>query len=540
MKPSWSAFTVATLLAGSAVAGGLYIPGDGAVSTSRAGASVAATDDGEAIAINPAGIAKAKGTTVTIGIAALDYFMSFKRNGTYDRITELDAMGQPQPSYVGQAYPKMTNQVDPPLGIGSFQPVPVLAIVSDLGGAVTGLHVAAGVYAPNAYPFRDMTNVNGQKFVFNSGSSVPPPPTRYDILQQQATVILPSIVVAYSLPNIPIDIGARFSAGLASLKSSTVLWGIPANYDEWVENDGMFTVNASDNFVPQFAAGATYRPTPQLEFGANYTSEFDINAKGTAVSANGPAVSVGGQPVTIGPPADSLARCAPGGTSAALKACISLALPMNAQVGGRYKFLGPDGKLKGDIELDLDWENWGANSVSNYTVVVDGVINQALSLKDSVIEHGLQDTYGVRLGGSYIIPAGGHDLILRGGVAYDTAAAKPGWERADLDGAARTTLAAGVGYKMKRIEIDAGFGGVLEGTRTDDRTCNPTAADQGCGGTPGYPASPTGTDLPQNEQKGPNPVNPLIDSTHQAESPVNEGTYKSHYLMFMLGASFFF
>jgi len=33
---------------------------------------------------------------------------------------------------------------------------------------------------------------------------------------------------------------------------------------------------------------------------------------------------------------------------------------------------------------------------------------------------------------------------------------------------------------------------------------------------------------------------PILDAEHQSENPVNEGTYKSHYLMFMLGVSTWF
>ena len=54
---------------GTAAAGGLFLPGSGAVSTSRAGASVASVDDGEAIGLNPAGLAKSKGTVITLGIS---------------------------------------------------------------------------------------------------------------------------------------------------------------------------------------------------------------------------------------------------------------------------------------------------------------------------------------------------------------------------------------------------------------------------------------------------------------------------------------
>ena len=40
----------------------------------------------------------------------------------------------------------------------------MIAVVTDLGGRVPGLHVGVGLYAPNAYPFRDMNTVNGKPF----------------------------------------------------------------------------------------------------------------------------------------------------------------------------------------------------------------------------------------------------------------------------------------------------------------------------------------------------------------------------------------
>ena len=41
-------------------------------------------DDGEALSLNPAGMSKSKGTTITIGFTAINYDMSFQRNGNYD------------------------------------------------------------------------------------------------------------------------------------------------------------------------------------------------------------------------------------------------------------------------------------------------------------------------------------------------------------------------------------------------------------------------------------------------------------------------
>ena len=540
--------TLGTLgLSGTAMAGGLFIPGNGVISTSRAGAAVASAEDGEAISINPAGIAKTVGTVVQIGIVAIDYAMSFTRAGTYDPIAEESV------SYAGQPYPTITNDAKPPLGFGSFQPVPVIAVVSDLGGMIPHLHAGFGVYAPQGYPFRDMNTVNGkQYFVPDAATGYsfptfgdPPPPTRYDIIHEEAAVILPSLAIAYSvLPEL--DIGLRLSAGIANLKSTVAVWGL-LNYEEWNKQDGLFTLDAKDNFVPAYGIGATYRPTPELEFGANFDSSIEIHAQGDALSINGPAVSLNGAPVVLLPVPDDAARCATGGTMAKLKGCVDVELPLSVQVGGRYKINDTNGKLKGDIELNLDWEHWGAKcdyakdplclDPSDFRVVVDGQVTTAsmpasgVNLKDNLVTHGLQDTYAARLGGSYIVPMDANALVIRGGLSYDTAAARKGWERADLDGAARTTIAAGASYKLPTWSIDAGFGVILEGTRTENRNCNPTAGvgKMGCDGS--------GTDAPADQRQGPDPINPILVPSVQSENPVNQGTFTSHYIMFMLGAS---
>src|SRR5438067_10040185 len=94
---------------GSARAGGLYLPGAGAVSTMRAGAAIASADDAEAISLNPAGIAKSSGTVITVGFAAIDFDESFQRAGMYPLIREQAT------TYAGTPYPKMFNTSKPPL-----------------------------------------------------------------------------------------------------------------------------------------------------------------------------------------------------------------------------------------------------------------------------------------------------------------------------------------------------------------------------------------------------------------------------------------
>ncbi|MFN0248164.1 MAG: OmpP1/FadL family transporter [Kofleriaceae bacterium] len=522
-------------------AGGLFLPGNGAVSTSRAGAAVASASDGEALSINPAGLAKSKGTTITLSAAIINYAMSFTRRGTYDPI-DTDAL-----PYEGQPFPTVRNDASPPLGIGGYQPIPVIAVVTDLGGAVKGLTLAAGVYAPNSYPFRDMcTELSSgcRKYAFNGDFNVAPPPQRYDIVSQEAAVFVPTIAAAYRISP-QLDVGARVGWGIGEVKSKIALWGTLDNYIENVKEDVLFGVEGKDNFVPSFGVGVTFRPTPVVELGLNYSSQMSLLAKGDATSELGPEALLNTFPIVVRPVADEEARCAPGGTADLQKACVELALPMSVTLGGRYKFIGNDGAEKGDVELNATWENWSAERANNYRVVVDGDIylvdasgneNFAAPIVDNYVKHGFQDSFGVRLGGSYRIPAGNAEVIVRGGVAYDTQTAKDGWLRADVDGAARTTGALGIGYRAKRFEINVGFGYVYEGTNENPGTCNPDTNAmppvQGCGSG--------GIEQPVDDRTGPDPISPVLIETAQAENPVTQGTYDSSYTMFLLGFSTWF
>jgi long-subunit fatty acid transport protein len=390
-----------------------------------------------------------------------------------------------------------------------------------------------------------------QGYDFNrdvSNDSIAPPPTRYDILQQESALLLPSVAAAYRITP-DLDVGARFTVGNVKSKTTVMVWGTPFNVDEDVRNDSIFTADVKDSFIPTGGLGATYRIGPSIELGANWTAPINIVAKGTAKSVKGPSTD---QSKVIGPLPDAMATCAKGGTFEEQKACISLQLPMTATVGGRYKFLDDSGKQIADVEVDVDWENWGktcnfdsahiktstCTAPGQYRVQIDSglyVNNQFTQpLEINAVNLGLKDTFGVRLGGSYNIPLSNSDKVtVRGGVAYDTAAAKQGWLRANFDGAARQTLALGVAYEASSWQVSAGFGYIHEGTNenpganADGTDCNPTSSMLGCSGT--------GSDRPVDDRQGPDPTNPLIGPDYQAENPYNQGSITSHYLMFMVG-----
>jgi len=552
MKPVLIVGAIAVVGIAPAQAGGLFVPGAGVVSTSRAGAAVASVDDGESLGINPAGIAKAPGLQITISATLIQYYMTFTRRGSYDPVFDTDPVTGtmvPRP-YNDQPYATVENDPHPPLGIGSFQPLPVLAVTWDLGGRVKNLTIGGGLYTPTGYPFRDMSQ--GYEFltdqnINNPGYAIAPPPTRYDVMKQESALLLPSLAAAYRVTP-DFDIGIRLTAGNLKSKTSVIVWGTPGNVSEDIKNDSAFNAEVSDPFIPAAGIGATYRVGPTLEFGLNYTTPVVVNAKGTATSVKGPSTD---QTLTIGPVPDAMAKCDTGGTMEQQKACISLELPMTATIGGRYKMLDEAGNLKADIELDVDWENWGKHcnyddahivdsgctSPGQYRIQIDsglyrnGAFAQALNV--NALNLGLQDTFGVRLGGAYYHPLGGSRLVARGGIAYDSAAAKEGWLRANFDGAARTTLALGGAYQGSSWQVSAGFGYVHEGSNTnpganpDGSDCNPTPMSLGCGGT----------NRPPDQRQGPDPTNPLLTPDTQFENPYNQGTITSHYLMFMLGFS---
>ena len=275
-----------------AQAGGLFLPGSGAVSTSRAGAAVASADDGEALSINPAGLAKTHGTTITVSVAMIRYFMKFTRSGTYDVVVR-------RHSGVSRArrYPTIKNDPKPPLGIGKFQPIPVVALVTDLGGTARNIRLAAGLYAPSGYPFRDMSQ-RLQVLLAGHGPTASAPTIsprrrrrrRYDILQQESALLLPSLAASYRL--LPeLDVGARFTAGSLKSKSTVAVWGMPTNVEESPRKDSLFTADVKRQLHPDVRARHRIPAHARASRSAcNYSAPISIHAKGDGGAASaGPA-----------------------------------------------------------------------------------------------------------------------------------------------------------------------------------------------------------------------------------------------------------
>jgi long-subunit fatty acid transport protein len=195
-----------------------------------------------------------------------------------------------------------------------------------------------------------------------------------------------------------------------------------------------------------------------------------------------------------------------------LNVCVDFVIPMHATAGGRYIFRDAKDNEKADLELDVKWENW--SNASNINVTVDGrSFDTGLRLQPSTVKHGFKDVWDVRLGGSYHLS----DVFeLRGGVAYDTAAAPNSWTRLDLDGMDRATFAVGAAYDFKTVKADIGLAYVFEPSRT--------VTPVNVGANPSV-----------DSRVQPDPVQPLFAADQQDYDPINNGKYSGGYLVLMFG-----
>jgi len=511
---------VAAVLAasGAARAGGLFVPGYGPQAQPRAGAFVAKADDASALYYNPAGLAWQKGTSLALGMNFVDFEQSFKRAGSY----ETPETGDPVP-WTGQEYEEVKNDSTPAVGFGGFQGIPLIGLVTDLGGR-TPLVFGVGMIADHGYPERKY-----QADYQPDDPDTPPPPQRYDIIEQDVSAAFPSLAAAYAITQ-QLAVGLRLSWGFGGSKGTQFLWAL-RNYPEDARTDGRFQADLFDPFIPAAALGVHYRVSPSFELGANYNTVKHVHFKGDGQAILGSNVGLGEMRDFIAPETD-FPLCEGGGDIAHLKTCVNLDLPQNATLGGRYIVRDGAGRERGDVEFDVQWEDW--SSSSDVEVIVDGKSGlTGLRLNPVLIRHGFKDTYSFRLGGAWGFDLGDNRLITRAGAAYDTAAAPLSWTRLDVDGMARTTLGAGLGYEMGAWRFDLGGGVVLESKRTVTPECNPDLDNLGC-------PTATGEETPQDERERPDPIQPLTDPNAQVESPFNAGTYEQSYVLLSLGVTYMF
>ncbi len=475
----WTTAFALVLLARSAHAGGFEIPDNGSEALGRGGAFVAKASDGTAIYYNPAGLARQRGTHLLVDGNLYLHSFQFQRAGAYP-----DDPEDQQTPWGGEPYPLVKNTGGP-----LFRPF--VALTTDFN-YFDRLTVAAGLFSPPTITNRTFPLDTEQK----------PAPSRYDFVQARSSLLYPTLSAAFRVTRW-LDLGVSGHLVLASFDETRV------SYDDFGQEickpnaqddlelredfrcDGRTTLTASGTGFAA-TAGAMIRPTPSLSFGLAFRTPTNIAASGTLTPTVLPAALPDGQDLKAG------------------SATYALQLPWSVRAGGRYVVLDGDYELY-DLELDVTYEKWGTAQALGPILTVPSL--GTFRNIQSVLQHGYQDTFGVRGGGAYNIDTGEGIVSVRAGAYFDSAATSFANTRLDYDTLAKVAGTLGVGYKLGSFGLNASYAAVASIARL---------VGQGDGDI--RPVNLRAGGRPEDSEGGPLPA-------------VNEGSYKGFTHILSLGVS---
>ncbi len=394
------------LVATPARAGGMNeAPEQGAQALARGGAFVAKADDATAILHNVAGLAAQHGTKVLLGANLQSSTFSFRRAGNYARASG-DEEGSA--SWAGRPYPAVENT-------GDASPLPMLAVVSDLGTERLG--VGIGVYGPSANPGKRFSGVVGTA----------PSPARYDSVSSGSSIlVMPTAGAAYAVTD-AIRIGVAAHAVVGRFDESNIVY-MPTDAcgKEDPRCDGHARLMA-DGVGFAGSIGALVRATDAVHVGLQVRTATSVEAEGQTV-----VMRPNNTWLTPKPQAASL----------------TLDLPWILRAGVRYVEVDHGFEVY-DLELDAIYEGWGASAGPR--VVVPEL------KKDYVSEQGWNDTLGVRAGGAYNLEIGESVLSLRAGAYYDGSSTESGRTRIDFDTLVKVGSTMGLGFRTGSFAFSVAY-----------------------------------------------------------------------------------
>ncbi|MSP62821.1 MAG: hypothetical protein EXR72_21310 [Myxococcales bacterium] len=464
-------------------AGGFETPDNGTEALGRGGAFVAKADDGTALQYNIAGLARQRGTRLTLDANVIFHDFTFARAGTYS-----GDPSDPRTPYAGQKYPTIHDQ-------DKIFVAPYLGISTDLGGLLKRWTLGFGVYGPSSIGKHNFGVPDGQVCVDRKntdGTTTPqcddpsatvdgkqgslPAPGRYDVSKTNLLIVLPTLAVAFRAHRI-LDVGLAMQVVYAhfDLANANITTGLGATCPvaDWAGCDtygrirasGSSFSSSSENFKPpsgsegtkddfSFKPGidtfgwmisAMLHPVDWIDIGLNYRTPVRVQAEGTLQ----PVVPVGQNPLKEA------------------AATFTTKLPMWARLGARAVKRYPDGTERADVELDLVWENWSAEQADHVHASGDSLFLAPNNTVDADVVHKYRDTFGVRLGGAYT-----HRLTdvmrLTGrlGAYYDSSATRSANTRLDFDTFQKIGLTVGGGFKFRGFTFNLAYAYIYSGSRT--------------------------------------------------------------------------
>lgn len=439
------------LATGSAMAtSALEVPDNGTQQMARGGAWVARASNSVATYYNPAALSGLQSGAI------LGTNLVFNK----ECFTRLGTDGQPaQPNIPGVSYQEVCNENS---GTPNF--IPHLAGNLRLSDS---LGIGLAFVPPSSLGKITFPEVSDAK----AGSATVPfaSPQRYMILEVDGVLLNPTLSVGYALSD-QIRLGLGFVAGFGRLKLANAAMAQPGANDtrDSVSGDVKAEVDVTDVFIPGIVFGALYSATDQIDIGLAVHWQDAFKGKGDITATSG----YWGANGRLSPDGGTVAKSTDTGAD-----LVSVEIPNPLQVRLGLAFRQPRDGAPGylaeaaerdplsqddfDIELDLEYTKNSDFDAIKVRVPKDAVsIYSGTAAVGSVPENSdialnMKDTFGVRLGGDFVIVP---DFIAaRAGMWFQTAAADPEYLHPSPIGGARFGLSGGGQIRFKPVDIELGY-----------------------------------------------------------------------------------
>jgi len=458
-----AAFAIACC-AGTAWASGTDIPDEGTEALGRGAAFVAKADDGTALYYNVAGLARQRGTRVTMDMNIYVHDVAFTRSGAYP-----GDPSDPRTPWGGTPYPTIHD------GSQVFL-VPFFALSSDFD-YFKRWTFGFSLYGPPGIGEHDYSQSVNTRVKLPNGDQATvdaPSPARYDIAHTNLLILMPTWGAAFKATRW-LDVGlavtwvySRFglsNANLTPIGPTTCAGsppGMPSQDPEFPGCDayGQIAVTGS---TYAFLLSALAHPLPWIDVGLSYRPQIDIHDSGTlhAVPATASPTQIPDTPVNF-----------------------NTMLPHTVRLGLRVVSHYADGTERGDLELDGTYENWSnkkdrwGRTITDPSQQFDHIYsNQFLLGANGVLDvdlnHGYQDTFSIRAGGAYNFRLSDlQRLTLRMGAYFDSATTDLAHTRLDFNTGVKYALTFGLGYKWRGAALNFAYAYVYSPDRYVTNSAN--------------------------------------------------------------------
>lgn len=398
---------IGALAMGQVHASGFQLREDSVQNLGRANAgSAVAKDDASVVSNNPAAMVNLDRTTVRADVTLIDLTAQFSGGGTTAVVTPLSG----------------GNGGDP----GNAQPVPALAVVVPMRGALEGLTLGASVSAPFGLKTEYDANWAGRYHAITSDVKT------VDLTLSAALNLHErfSVGVGFIYERAEVTLSNAIDYGTAiCVRSGVASCFNPASPFRPQANDGTVEISGDDTGIG-WLVGAQWRPTDMLSIGYSHRSEIDHDLTGKAdFTVPGSVAAVFG---------------ATGNTSANDGAIFApLTTPSIDTLSVQYDFSGAF-RMMADVQ-STDWHS--LKNVSVYRA------NGALLGPPEAFNW--QDTMFYSLGAEFDLSDA---FTLRGGFAIDESPTNDATRTPRLPDNNRRLYSLGLTWRMSdNLSIDAAY-----------------------------------------------------------------------------------